>query len=48
MSSVAPDSTWMKPVVPRLMRGTARVWVTPPVEMIPPEVIVRVASVTPD
>ena len=25
MSSVAPDSTWMKPLAPRLIRGTARV-----------------------
>ena len=48
MSSVAPDSTWMKELVPRLRRGTARVCVTLPEEMMPPDVIVRVASVTPD
>ena len=37
----------MKELVPRLRRGTASVCVTFPEEMMPPEVIVRVASATP-
>ena len=48
MSSVEPSSTWMKALEPRLRRGTAKVCVTLPAAMMPPEVIVRVASPTPD
>ena len=47
-SSVEPDSTWMKALVPRLRRGTAKVCVTLPAEMMPPAVRVNVASVTPE